>query len=75
MACFIDGDKMESRKRKIEIYCPYCQSKSNPIPIAMGDKTIKCRTCGKYIRYGWRKGNVEIVTRPERTTAAGLTFY
>ena len=60
--------------RKIEIQCPRCRSKNNPIPADMGDKTIKCIECGNYIHYGWREQNIEIVNRPERLNASGLTF-
>ena len=60
--------------RMIEICCPNCGHESEPIPADMGDKTIKCRICGKYIHYGWRKQEIEITDRPERKEASGLTF-
>lgn len=60
--------------RMIAICCPNCDYESEPIPADMGDKIIQCGMCSKYIRYGWRKQKVEIVKRPERNTASGLTF-
>lgn len=60
--------------RTIEIACPECKALSKPIPADMGDKIIRCSGCGKYIRYGWRKQKIEIIKRPERKTASGLTF-
>ena len=74
MAYFIAGvDYMA--QRMIEIRCPHCKNERIFIPADMGDKTIKCQICGKYIHYGWRKQKIEIVNRPERNTASGLTFY
>lgn len=60
--------------RMVQIKCPNCHSCAGNIPVAMGDKTIKCRICGKYIHYGWRKQEIEITDRPERKEASGLTF-
>lgn len=60
--------------RMIQIKCPNCHLHAGSIPAGMGDKTIKCQICGKYIHYEWRKQKTEIVGRPERTTASGLTF-
>lgn len=60
--------------KMIEFKCPTCKCWNKPIQADMGDKTIKCRVCGEYIRYGWRKQKIEIVKRPDRTTASGLTF-
>lgn len=58
----------------IEIKCPNCHGYAGSIPAGMGDKTIKCRICGKYIRYKSRTSEIVTVNRPERVTSSGLTF-
>lgn len=58
----------------IQFKCPKCTATQNPIPADMGDKTIKCRVCGSFIHYGWRKREVEIVKRPERVASSGLSL-
>ena len=73
MAYFIAGyDYMAPRM--IEVICPNCGYKNKPIPADMGDKTIKCSSCGLYIHYKFRKAEFETVKRPDRTTSSGLTF-
>ena len=73
MAYFIAGDD-EMAQRMIEICCPNCGNKNEPIPADMGDKTFRCWLCGEYIHYAWRKQKIEITNRPERANASGLTF-
>lgn len=60
--------------RMIEIQCPHCKCRNNPISADMGDKTIKCCVCGTYIHYKHRTHEVKETKRPERTTSSGLTF-
>lgn len=62
------------RPRRIEIRCPKCRMKSKPIPVDMGDKTIKCQNCGEFIRFRHRTHEIEIIDRPERVSSSGLTF-
>ena len=61
--------------RKIEIVCPKCNYKNRSIPADMGNQTIRCAFCGRYIHYSWRTGKIEITNRPERTTASGHSFF
>lgn len=61
--------------KMIEMVCPNCTFKNKPIPAGMGDKTIKCRVCGKFIHYGFRKNEIKIVDRPDRTSDSGLVLY
>lgn len=70
---FITGVDVMTPKM-IEIKCPYCHWSAGNIPAGMGDKTIKCKICGKYIRYKFYENEIEIVNRPERVTSSGLTF-
>lgn len=60
--------------RMIEIKCPNCRWSVGSVSAGMGDKTIKCKICGKYIRYKCRSNEIEIMSRPERVTSSGLTF-
>lgn len=60
--------------KMIKFECPRCKYTNKPIPAGMGDKTIKCFSCGIYIKYGWRKQKIEIVERPERISSSGLRF-
>ena len=61
--------------RMIEVICPNCEYKNNPIPADMGDKIIQCKQCGKFIRYAWRKNKIEITHRPGRETSSGLNLF
>ena len=61
--------------KKIEIKCPNCHLYAGSTSAGMGDRTIKCRICGKYIHYSFRRNEVEIASRPERNTSSGHTFY
>lgn len=63
------------RPRRIEIRCPKCRTKSKPISVDMGDKTIKCQNCGEFICFRHRTHKIEIIDRPERVSSSGLTFY
>lgn len=63
------------KPKLIEIKCPKCKSENKPIPAGMGDKTIKCQRCGKFIHYGHRKQKIEIIDRPERIASSGLVLY
>lgn len=60
--------------RLIEVICPSCKGVNKSIPADMGDKTIKCCECGKFVRYKHRTGTFEIVSRPEKEESSGLTF-
>lgn len=60
--------------RMIEIKCPNCRWRAGGVSADMGDKTIRCKICGKYIRYAFRENQIEIAGRPERSTSSGLTF-
>lgn len=61
--------------KMIEIKCPNCYWPAGNILAGMGDKTIKCKICGKYIHYTSHRNKTKIASRPERTTSSGLTFY
>lgn len=61
--------------RLIDVKCPKCRMKNKPIPADMGDKTFKCKRCGRFIHYGHRKQKITIIERPERATSSGLTLY
>nr|DAS42833.1 MAG TPA: alpha-aminoadipate carrier protein [Caudoviricetes sp.] len=59
----------------IEFRCPHCKLWNKPITADMGDKTIKCNSCGSYIHYKFRTSEFEIVKRPGRTSSSGLILY
>ena len=65
-------DDMEPEK--IEIKCPHCHFAVGNVSSSMGDRTIKCQNCGRYIHYSFRRNEVKITHRPERSTSSGLTF-
>ena len=74
MAYFIAGDD-DVAKKEMKIQCEKCGCDENVIPIGIGDITILCAGCGRYIHYFWRENKTEISSRPERKTSSGLTFY
>ena len=63
------------KPKLIEIKCPNCKKENKPIPADMGDKTIQCQKCGKFIHYGHRSQKIEITKRPDRESSSGLLLY
>lgn len=61
--------------RLIVPVCPNCKRENKAIPRDMGDKTLKCQRCRKFIRYKWRENRMMIIDRPERATTSGLVLY
>lgn len=67
--------EVKIKPKLIEIKCPKCKTENKPIPADMGDKTIQCQKCGKFIHYGHCNQKIEITDRPERVTSSGLVLY
>lgn len=59
----------------IKINCPSCKKEQKPIPMEMGDKTIKCISCGRFMKYHWRSNVVTEVRRPDNNSSGGTELY
>lgn len=63
------------KQKLITIKCPNCNSMIGNTTETQGNVTIRCKTCGTYVKYLWRKKETIRTTRPERNTSSGTILY